>query len=101
MLLQPQVWAQSALCPPMLCLQQDPWHPQCETGGVGERLHTPSGCKALSGCCGGGLLPGTLAKRELNEMTTRLYLNLGLTFESLQQMAPCNDYFRKSIFLAE
>uniref|UniRef100_A0A8C0MCS9 Tonsoku-like protein n=1 Tax=Canis lupus familiaris TaxID=9615 RepID=A0A8C0MCS9_CANLF len=46
-------------------------------------------------------LQGTLAKRELNEMRTRLYLNLGLTFESLQQMAPCNDYFRKSIFLAE
>ncbi|XP_045633324.1 tonsoku-like protein isoform X1 [Ursus americanus] len=46
-------------------------------------------------------LQGTLAKRELSEMRTRLYLNLGLTFESLQQMAPCNDYFRKSIFLAE
>ncbi|XP_042829093.1 tonsoku-like protein isoform X4 [Panthera tigris] len=44
---------------------------------------------------------GTLTKRELSEMRTRLYLNLGLTFESLQQMAPCNDYFRKSIFLAE
>lgn len=52
-------------------------------------------------CVGGGHLPGTLAKRELSEMRTRLYLNLGLTFESLQQMAPCNDYFRKSIFLAE
>ncbi|XP_042829092.1 tonsoku-like protein isoform X3 [Panthera tigris] len=46
-------------------------------------------------------LQGTLTKRELSEMRTRLYLNLGLTFESLQQMAPCNDYFRKSIFLAE
>uniref|UniRef100_A0A2I2Z5K0 Tonsoku like, DNA repair protein n=1 Tax=Gorilla gorilla gorilla TaxID=9595 RepID=A0A2I2Z5K0_GORGO len=34
-------------------------------------------------------------------MRTRLYLNLGLTFESLQQTALCNDYFRKSIFLAE
>ncbi|XP_029778912.1 tonsoku-like protein isoform X1 [Suricata suricatta] len=46
-------------------------------------------------------LQGTLPKRELSEMRTRLYLNLGLTFESLQQTAPCNDYFRKSIFLAE
>ncbi|XP_039109989.1 tonsoku-like protein isoform X2 [Hyaena hyaena] len=46
-------------------------------------------------------LQGTLTKRELSEMRTRLYLNLGLTFESLQQTAPCNDYFRKSIFLAE
>uniref|UniRef100_G1SL82 Tonsoku-like protein n=1 Tax=Oryctolagus cuniculus TaxID=9986 RepID=G1SL82_RABIT len=39
--------------------------------------------------------------RELSEMRTRLYLNLGLTFESLQQTALCNDYFKKSIFLAE
>ncbi|KAM5280683.1 tonsoku-like protein [Ctenodactylus gundi] len=46
-------------------------------------------------------LEGTLAQRELNEMRTRLYLNLGLTFESLQQMALCNAYFKKSIFLAE
>ncbi|XP_034868070.1 LOW QUALITY PROTEIN: tonsoku-like protein [Mirounga leonina] len=46
-------------------------------------------------------LQGTLARRELSEMRTRLYLNLGLTFESLRQVAPCNDYFRKSIFLAE
>lgn len=42
-----------------------------------------------------------MAERELSEMRTRLYLNLGLTFESLQQAAPCDDYFRKSIFLAE
>nr|XP_031546329.1 tonsoku-like protein isoform X2 [Vicugna pacos] len=46
-------------------------------------------------------LEGTLAKRELSEMRTRLYLNLGLTFESLQEMALCNAYFKKSIFLAE
>ncbi|KAM8786169.1 tonsoku-like protein [Rhynchonycteris naso] len=42
-----------------------------------------------------------LSKRELSEMRARLYLNLGLTFESLQQTALCNDYFKKSIFLAE
>ncbi|XP_023418132.1 tonsoku-like protein isoform X1 [Cavia porcellus] len=46
-------------------------------------------------------LEGTLTQRELSEMRTRLYLNLGLTFESLQQMALCNAYFKKSIFLAE
>ncbi|XP_042525395.1 tonsoku-like protein isoform X1 [Dipodomys spectabilis] len=46
-------------------------------------------------------LEGTLGQRELSEMRTRLYLNLGLTFERLQQMALCNDYFKKSIFLAE
>lgn len=42
-----------------------------------------------------------LPKRELSEMRARLYLNLGLTFESLEQRALCNDYFKKSIFLAE
>ncbi|KFO30622.1 Tonsoku-like protein [Fukomys damarensis] len=46
-------------------------------------------------------LEGTMTQRELSEMRTRLYLNLGLTFESLQQMALCNAYFKKSIFLAE
>ncbi|XP_045716770.1 tonsoku-like protein [Phyllostomus hastatus] len=46
-------------------------------------------------------LQRTLSKRELSEMRARLYLNLGLTFESLQQAALCNDYFKKSIFLAE
>lgn len=34
-------------------------------------------------------------------MRARLYLNLGLTFESLQQTTLCNQYFKKSIFLAE
>ncbi|CAK6439042.1 unnamed protein product [Pipistrellus nathusii] len=46
-------------------------------------------------------LQGMLPKRELSEMRARLYLNLGLTFESLGQRALCNDYFKKSIFLAE
>lgn len=46
-------------------------------------------------------LQGTLAKRELSEMRTRLYLNLGLTFESLRQAALCSAYLKKSIFLAE
>lgn len=46
-------------------------------------------------------LEGAMTQRELSEMRTRLYLNLGLTFESLQQTALCNAYFKKSIFLAE
>lgn len=33
-------------------------------------------------------------------MRTRVYLNLGLTCESLQQVALCSAYFKKSIFLA-
>ncbi|KAM6148285.1 tonsoku-like protein [Rhynchocyon petersi] len=46
-------------------------------------------------------LEGAVAHRELIEMRTRLYLNLGLTFDSLQQTALCSDYFKKSIFLSE
>ncbi|KAG8515412.1 Tonsoku-like protein, partial [Galemys pyrenaicus] len=46
-------------------------------------------------------LEGTLAPRELSEMRTRLYLNLGLTAESLQEATLCRDYLHKSIFLAE
>ncbi|XP_026987921.1 tonsoku-like protein isoform X2 [Sagmatias obliquidens] len=46
-------------------------------------------------------LQGSLAKRELSEMRTRLYLNVGLTCDSLQQAALCHAYFTKSIFLAE
>nr|XP_019572634.1 PREDICTED: tonsoku-like protein [Rhinolophus sinicus] len=46
-------------------------------------------------------LQRNLPRRELSEMRARLYLNLGLTFESLQQTVLCNDYFKKSIFLAE
>lgn len=30
-------------------------------------------------------------------MRTRVYLNLGLTCESLQQVALCSAYFKKSI----
>ncbi|XP_061028188.1 tonsoku-like protein [Eubalaena glacialis] len=46
-------------------------------------------------------LQGSLAQRELSEMRTRLYLNVGLTCDSLQQAALCHAYFTKSIFLAE
>ncbi|XP_012414241.1 tonsoku-like protein [Trichechus manatus latirostris] len=46
-------------------------------------------------------LEGAVAHRELIEMRTRLYLNLGLTFDSLQQAALCSNYFKKSIFLSE
>ena len=36
-----------------------------------------------------------------SECWTRIYLNLGLTCESLQQVGLCSAYFKKSIFLAE
>ncbi|XP_012397430.2 LOW QUALITY PROTEIN: tonsoku-like protein [Sarcophilus harrisii] len=46
-------------------------------------------------------LEGILTQQELSEMRTRLYLNLGLTFDSLKQPALCSDYIKKSIFLSE
>lgn len=82
--------------------------PQHREEGEGRRgtAQAPNGAQSWKPHVGRkwlswGHLPGTLAQGELNEMRTRLYLNLGLTFESLQQTALCNDYFRKSIFLAE
>lgn len=63
-----------------------------------ERLQTPNGGGALSVCRG---VFRFTAQRELSEMRTRVYLNLGLTCESLQQVALCSAYFKKSIFLAE
>ena len=83
------------------CPRHDHYNPrerQGEGWGQGSKLETLTGVQALSVC---GLLPGALSRRELGEMRARLCLNLGLTFESLQQVAPCNDYFKKSIFLAE
>uniref|UniRef100_F7FJ56 Tonsoku-like protein n=1 Tax=Monodelphis domestica TaxID=13616 RepID=F7FJ56_MONDO len=46
-------------------------------------------------------LERVLTQQELSEMRTRLYLNLGLTFDSLKQPALCSDYIKKSIFLSE
>uniref|UniRef100_A0A8B9M7D4 Tonsoku-like protein n=1 Tax=Accipiter nisus TaxID=211598 RepID=A0A8B9M7D4_9AVES len=38
---------------------------------------------------------------ELTEMRTRLYLNLGLVYDSLKEPAKCDHYIKKSIFLSE
>ncbi|XP_064296614.1 tonsoku-like protein [Phalacrocorax carbo] len=46
-------------------------------------------------------LEGVVPKRELTEMRTRLYLNLGLVYDSLQEAAKSDHYIKKSIFLAE
>ncbi|XP_074059135.1 tonsoku-like protein isoform X2 [Macrotis lagotis] len=46
-------------------------------------------------------LERVLTQQELSEMRTRLYLNLGLTFDCLKQPALCSDYIKKSIFLSE
>ncbi|XP_030777202.1 tonsoku-like protein isoform X3 [Rhinopithecus roxellana] len=104
---QPFPWRSSALYPLCALSVAGPL-PQHREEGEGRRgtAQAPNGAQSWKPHVGrkwlsGGHLPGTLAQGELNEMRTRLYLNLGLTFESLQQTALCNDYFRKSIFLAE
>ncbi|GAB0181184.1 tonsoku-like protein [Grus japonensis] len=46
-------------------------------------------------------LEGVVPNRELTEMRTRLYLNLGLVYDSLKESAKRDRYIKKSIFLAE
>ncbi|KAM6125778.1 LOW QUALITY PROTEIN: tonsoku-like protein [Pterocles gutturalis] len=46
-------------------------------------------------------LEGVVPSREVTEMRTRLYLNLGLVYDSLQEPATRDHFLRKSIFLAE
>ncbi|XP_064364035.1 tonsoku-like protein [Dromaius novaehollandiae] len=46
-------------------------------------------------------LEGAVPNRELTEMRTRLYLNLGLVYDSLKDQAKCGHYIKKSIFLSE
>ncbi|KAK2520991.1 hypothetical protein Q9966_013189 [Columba livia] len=46
-------------------------------------------------------LEGSVSRRELTEMRTRLYLNLALVYDSLRDAAKCEHYMKKSIFLAE
>ncbi|NWR56076.1 TONSL protein, partial [Bucorvus abyssinicus] len=46
-------------------------------------------------------LEGAVPRRELMEMRARLYLNLGLVHDSLREPAQCDQYIKKSIFLAE
>uniref|UniRef100_A0A8D0GR13 NF-kappa-B inhibitor-like protein 2 n=1 Tax=Sphenodon punctatus TaxID=8508 RepID=A0A8D0GR13_SPHPU len=46
-------------------------------------------------------LEGEVPRRELSEMKTRLYLNLGLVYDSLKDQAKCSHYIRKSIFISE
>uniref|UniRef100_A0A674I2U4 Tonsoku-like protein n=1 Tax=Terrapene triunguis TaxID=2587831 RepID=A0A674I2U4_9SAUR len=44
---------------------------------------------------------GTVPQRELSEMRARLYLNLGLVYDSMKDQAKCNCYIKKSIFISE
>ncbi|XP_074713993.1 tonsoku-like protein isoform X2 [Strix uralensis] len=46
-------------------------------------------------------LEGSVPHREITEMRSRLYLNLGLVYDSLKEPAKCDHYIKKSIFLSE
>ncbi|XP_068017209.1 LOW QUALITY PROTEIN: tonsoku-like protein [Melanerpes formicivorus] len=46
-------------------------------------------------------LEGAVPEREVTEMRTRLYLNLGLVYDSLKDPAKSHQYIKKSIFLAD
>ncbi|XP_068789657.1 tonsoku-like protein [Struthio camelus] len=46
-------------------------------------------------------LEGAVPNRELTEMRARLYLNLGLVYDSLKDQAKCSHYIKQSIFLSE
>lgn len=47
------------------------------------------------------LSAGSVAHREITEMRSWLYLNLGLVYDSLKEPAKCDHYIKKSIFLSE
>lgn len=82
----------SSLCPPRspgpgaLAL---PRRPACRS---------PPG-NAVTGqlACAAGEVP----PRERSEMRARLYLNLGLVYDSLKDQGQCSQYIRKSIFISE
>ncbi|XP_059497146.1 tonsoku-like protein [Stegostoma tigrinum] len=46
-------------------------------------------------------LEGKASRHELSEMRARLYLNLGFLYDSLKEADKCNQYIRKSVFIAE
>ncbi|XP_067872323.1 tonsoku-like protein isoform X2 [Heterodontus francisci] len=46
-------------------------------------------------------LEGKVSRHELSEMRARLYLNLGFLYDSMKDPVKCNDYIRKSVFIAE
>nr|XP_056710111.1 tonsoku-like protein [Euleptes europaea] len=46
-------------------------------------------------------LDGEVPQREVSEMRARLYLNLGLVYDSLKNPAKRSDYIKKSIYISE
>uniref|UniRef100_A0A8C8RGP6 Tonsoku-like protein n=1 Tax=Pelusios castaneus TaxID=367368 RepID=A0A8C8RGP6_9SAUR len=72
-----------------------------ESGQAGEALQEAEKAFRKSLAILEEKLEGTVPKRELSEMRTRLYLNLGLVYDSMKDQAMCSHYIRKSIYISE
>ncbi|XP_073185990.1 tonsoku-like protein isoform X4 [Lepidochelys kempii] len=72
-----------------------------ESGQAGEALREAEQAFMKSLAILEEKLEGTVPQRELSEMRARLYLNLGLVYDSMKDQAKCNCYIKKSIFISE
>uniref|UniRef100_A0A452HRP4 Tonsoku-like protein n=1 Tax=Gopherus agassizii TaxID=38772 RepID=A0A452HRP4_9SAUR len=72
-----------------------------ESGQAGEALREAEQAFMRSLAILEEKLQGTVPQRELSEMRARLYLNLGLVYDSMKDQAKCSCYIKKSIFISE
>ncbi|XP_037747752.1 tonsoku-like protein isoform X1 [Chelonia mydas] len=72
-----------------------------ESGQAGEALREAEQAFMKSLAILEEKLEGMVPQRELSEMRARLYLNLGLVYDSMKDQAKCNCYIKKSIFISE
>uniref|UniRef100_A0A8C4VFN1 Tonsoku-like protein n=1 Tax=Gopherus evgoodei TaxID=1825980 RepID=A0A8C4VFN1_9SAUR len=72
-----------------------------ESGQAGEALREAEQAFMRSLAIVEEKLQGTVPQRELSEMRARLYLNLGLVYDSMKDQAKCSCYIKKSIFISE
>ncbi|XP_067416235.1 tonsoku-like protein isoform X2 [Emydura macquarii macquarii] len=72
-----------------------------ESGQAGEALREAEQAFMNSLAILEEKLEGAVPQRELSEMRTRLYLNLGLVYDSMKDPAKCSHYIKKSIFISE
>ncbi|XP_074843797.1 tonsoku-like protein [Carettochelys insculpta] len=72
-----------------------------ESGQAGEALWEAEQAFVKSLAILEEQLEGKVPQRELSEMRARLYLNLGLVYDSMKDQARCSQYIKKSIFISE
>ncbi|XP_070604519.1 tonsoku-like protein isoform X2 [Erythrolamprus reginae] len=72
-----------------------------ESGQRGEALQEAEGAFMKSLAILEEKLEGQVPQREGSEMRARLYLNLGLIYDSLKNPSMRTSYFKKSIYLSE